>query len=175
MKKVILILALAAFTVSFAQENQNKKTETVTTKTAVKDSKGVNVVSKDVTQTETQVIDLENSDMNKTNQDIAMAPVQIRTNVSYNNEGVNYMFEQQKVGYRMMTGSMDDNKEFALLRPSSQKGYYILSREGNSSFGYFDQNGNFVVEQYDPKSDAIITTTYSLQMKGQKIVEKNKM
>lgn len=50
-----------------------------------------------------------------------------------------------------------------------------MSQDGNSSFGYFNQNGDFVVERYDSKTDAIISTVYQLQVKETKMMKKDKM
>lgn len=146
MKKVLMIFALAAFTTAFAQENKNEKQETVVTKTTVKDSKGADVSTKEVTQTEKQVIALNNSEANQTNQEIVPTPVQVNTDVNYSNEGRNYTFQTAPVGYKMMTSDAGTVKDYAIIRPSSQKGYYIMSQDGNSSFGYFNQNGDFVVD-----------------------------
>lgn len=170
MKKLLIIFALAAFSTTFAQANKNEKKETLTTKTTVTDSKGMNVSSKDITKTETQPVALSTSDANKTNQEMVLPPVYVHTDVSYNSDGTNYMFQEDKSGYRMMKGN-DANaaSAYGLLRATSQKGYYILSQNGDSSFGYFDQNGNFVVESYDDTNDSMKTTTYSIQMKDQKM------
>ncbi len=176
MKKIVFILAFAAFSMSYAQENKNEIKETVVTKTTVEDSQGRDVSTKAVTKTEQQVIALENSDANKTNQNVTMLPAKVDTNVTYSNDGVNYKFESQKKGYRMMSNSADNaSEDYAVLRPSSQKGYYIMSQDGNSSFGYFNQNGNFVVESYDEASDSIVTTVYELQVKDKTVMKKNKM
>jgi len=50
-----------------------------------------------------------------------------------------------------------------------------MSQDGVSSFGYFNQNGNFVVESYDETSDSIVTTVYELQVKDKKVMKKSKM
>ena len=177
MKKVLIVFALfmAAFTTAFAQENKNEKKETVVTKTSVKDSKGIDVSKKEVTQTEKQIIALNSNDANQTNQDIMMKPVEIDTDVNYSNEGTNYTFQSAPVGYKMITSNAGAVEDYAIIRPSSQKGYYIMSQEGNSSFGYFNQNGDFVVERYDATTDAIISTVYQLQIKETKIMKKDKM
>ncbi len=175
MKKVLMIFALAAFTTAFAQENKNEKQETVVTKTAVKSENGKDVSTKAVTQTEKQVVALETSDANQTNQDVVLSPVKVNTNVNYSNEGTNYTFQTAPVGYKMITTDAGSVKDYAIIRPSSQKGYYIMSQDGNSSFGYFNQNGDFVVERYDSKTDAIISTVYQLQVKETKMMKKDKM
>ncbi|HLW31857.1 MAG TPA: hypothetical protein VKX40_06325 [Aequorivita sp.] len=167
MKKILLIFALAAFTTGFAQENKNKTSETVVTKTITTDSKGSDVKTQAVKETKEQVIALDASEANQTNQAIVMKPAEVDTEVTYGYDGNRFKFLSQKdeKGYRMMT--VKDNKtqeEFAIVKPSTQNGYYILSQKGESSFGYFNADGNFVVERYDPKTDAIVSEIYRLQM-----------
>ena len=171
MKKILLIFALAAFTTGFAQENTNTKKETITTKTAVKDSKGTKVSSKAVSIDSQQKIELEAGDSNKTNQNVVMTPVKVDTDVTYDYEGNRFQFLSQKdeEGYRLMT--VKDNAtqdEYAIIKPTSQNGYYIYSQNGKSSFGYFNADGNFVVESYDPETDAIVSQIYKLEFKDSK-------
>ena len=170
-----MIFALAAFTTAFAQENKNEKKETVVTKTTVTDSKGKDVATKAVSRTEKQVVSLDNSDANMTNQDVVMTPTKVSTDVTYSNDGNNYVFQNDKEGYKMMYANADSVKDYAIIRPSTQRGYYIMSQDGNSSFGYFNQNGDFVVESYDPGTDSIISTVYQLQVKEKKVMKKDKM
>ena len=166
MKKILLIVSLAAFTAGFAQENKNEKTETVVTKTAVKTDKGTKVATKAVTQSQQQVIALDDSDQNETNQSVVMKPMEVNTSVSYGYDGNRYQFMNQKdeKGYRLMT--VKDNasqEEYAIIKPTSQNGYYIMSQNGSSSFGYFNAEGNFVVERYDSKTNSIVSDVYKLQ------------
>lgn len=167
MKKVLIVFALAAFTTGFAQENRNEKQETVVTKTAVKSEIGTDVSTKAVTKTEKQVIALSDSDANQTNQAMVMEPTKVNTDVNYGYDGNRFKFINQKDenGYRLMT--VKDNathEEYAIIKPTSQEGYYILSKDGSSSFGYFNAEGNFVVERYDAEKDAIISDIYMLEM-----------
>ena len=79
---------------------------------------------------------LDEQDANKINQSVVMEPVEVDTNVSYEFEGNYFQFlnEENRDGYRLMT--IRDNvadKEYAIIKPSSQDGYYIISREGKSS------------------------------------------
>ena len=175
MKKTLLIFALAAFTTAFAQENKNEKTETTTTKTYVKDSKGVDVDTKAVTKTEDEVIALNNASTDKTNFSTMMLPSEVKTDVNYQNDDREFSFEAQAEGYKMMAIKDKATNEYATIRPSSQKGYYIYTQNGDNSFGYFNQNGNFVVERYDAKTDAIVTTIYKLEVQEQTMNKKNKM
>lgn len=177
MKKTLLIFALAACTVGFAQDNKNKnkKSETVVTKTAVTDKEGTNVSTKAVTRTKKQVLALEASDRNQTNQSVVMKPAVINTEVNYGLNGDRFKFTSQKDedGYRLMTVKDNaTNEEYAIIKPTSQNGYYIMSRDGNSSFGYFNDKGNFVVERYDPKKGAIVTDVYKLHMSSDSSMKK---
>ncbi len=175
MKKILIVLALAAFTTGIAQENRNEKKETVVTKTAVKSEKGTEVSTKAVTQTQKQVIALDASEANQTNQSIQMEPVKVNTEVSYDYDGNRFKFLNQKDedGYRLMT--IKDNatqEEYAVIKPTSQNGYYIMSQQGKSSFGYFNADGNFVVERYDPDLDVIVSEIYKLEMNKDSMKDK---
>lgn len=168
MRKLLLIFALAAFTTGFAQENTNTKKETVVTKKSVKSDLGVDVSTTAETKTEKQTINLDQSDANMTNQTMVMSPTQVDTDVNYSYDGNRFKFLNQKdeKGYRLMT--VKDNatdQEYAIIKPSTQNGYYILSKDGTSSFGYFNKDGNFVVERYDAKLDAVVSDIYKMEMK----------
>lgn len=165
MKKILMIIALAAVTTGFAQENKNEKKETIVTKTAVKSEKGTDVSSKAVTKTEKQVVSLSDMDANQTNQTMIVEPTQIKTDVDYDYNGNRFKFINQKDenGYRMMTVKDNaTNEEYAIIKPTSKNGYYILSQKGKSSFGYMNENGDFVVESYDADKDAVISTIYKI-------------
>lgn len=169
MKKALIIFALAAFTSGFAQvdKNTNKKKETVVTKTAVTNDKGTDVATKAVSRTEKQALTLADSDAQQTNQSVVMKPIELDTDVSYHYNGNRFQFINQKDenGYRLMTVKDNaSNEEYAIIKPTSQNGYYILSQDGTSSFGYFNEEGNFVVDRYDAKLDAVVSNVYKLEM-----------
>lgn len=171
MKKIFLIFALVAFTHTFAQKNTNTQKETVTTKTTVKDNEGAKVSSKSISKSQKQVIALEAENPNQTNQSIVMKPVEVNTDITYGYEGNRFKFlnQKDKDGYRLMT--VKDNatqSEYAIIKPTSQNGYYIYSQDGKSSFGYFNEEGNFVVESYDPETDAVVNQIYRMHVKDDK-------
>lgn len=169
MKKIALIFALAAFTTGFAQKNKNTQKETVVTKTEVTDNKGTTESIKSVSIKQNQKVKLNVADANKTNQSVVMTPVKVNTDVTYAYEGNRFKFlsQKDKDGYRLMT--VKDNKtreEYAIIKPTSQNGYYIYSQNGKSSFGYFNEEGHFVVESYDPETDAIVNQVYKMHLKN---------
>jgi Fe-S cluster assembly iron-binding protein IscA len=180
MKNLMLtVLFLAATGMMYAQDSntENEKKETTVTKTTVKDSKGVDVNTKEVTKTETQDMALKNFDGTH-NFDTQMLPTKVNTDVDYSNDGVTYRFAPRDDTNSFSLMTYDENDvmtNYATLRPSSQAGYYILTQDGVSSFGYFNQNGNFVVESYDPESDSIVTTLYTLDVKSKTTIKKSKM
>ncbi|GHC52018.1 hypothetical protein GCM10008083_14700 [Ulvibacter litoralis] len=170
----MIVFALAAFSTTFAQENVNEKQETTVTKTTVKNSKGVDVSTKAVTNTEKQSIAIEGQ-VDRNNFSTTITPTIANTEVSYNNEGKSYMFENEDNGYKIVSLTGTDKNDHAIVRPSSRDGYYILSQNGESSFGYFDTEGNFVVESYNADTDDITSTIYKIEMKEKKIMKKSKL
>lgn len=175
MKKILIVFALAGFTSVFAQENKSEQTETVTTKVKVKDNTGIHTDVKEVTRTETQPIKLDPKDAGKMDQDYDLGPTKVQTDVSYNSSDHNYIFENEKNGYKVYDTKAGDKKDFAILRPTSVKGYYIMSQEGDNAFGYFNENGSFVVERYNPSTDAVEKTIYKLEMQSKTSIKQNKM
>lgn len=175
MKRFIIITALLVGTISFAQTNKNTETETVITKKTITDNKGTRTATKSESQTRNQKMRLSEKDANKVNQTVIMEPAEVNTSVSYDFEGERFQFinQEDREGYRLMT--IKDNaqdKEYAIIKPTTQNGYYIISKEGKSSFGYFNDEGNFVVERYDEKADKVISDVYRLNKKDLK--SKNK-
>jgi len=177
MKKLLIICALGVFTLSSAQVDKNTNTEkrTVVTKKAVTDDKGTDVATKTVTQTQKQVLKLDDTDAGQTNQSVVMKPVKVDTDVSYDYNGNRFQFINQKDenGYRMMNiRDNATNEEYAIIKPTSQNGYYIMSKSGDTSFGYFNAEGNFVVERYDRNTKTVKTDVYKLQNNS---IQKDKM
>ena len=158
----MIIIAIGAFTAGFAQENVMGKTETTVTKTTVKDNKGVDVSTKAVTDTEKETIEIENQ-VDRSNFQTSMKPMMSNSEVSYSHNGTKYAFQSEENGYKLMSLVDNSKNDFAIIRPSGREGYYICSQEGDSSLGYFDTEGNFVVESYDTENDAVVSTIYKLQ------------
>ena len=175
MKKLFIIFALAVFTTGFAQDNKSEQKETVTTKVTVQDDKGIHTDVEKVTRTESQAIELDPKDAGKRDRDYDLGPTKVQTDVTYKSNGNNYIFENEANGYKMLDTKDGEKKDFARLRATSQKGYYIMSQQGNSSFGYFNEDGNFVVESYNPTTDAIEQTVYKIEVENKSSIEQNKM
>jgi len=65
--------------------------------------------------------------------------------------GKKYSLALDPMGYRVTS---DELKKPALLRMTSTNSYIYRSKEA-TSVGYFDTNGDFVLESYDDKSDKV--------------------
>lgn len=165
MKKFLILTAFLIGVIGFAQERKNTESESVITRQTIKDNQGTKTLTKTESQTKNQRMRLAEEDRNKTNQTVIMDPIEVNTDISYDFDGNRFQFlsQEDKEGYRLMT--VRDNvtdKEYALIKPSSQPGYYIISKEGQSSFGYFDEEGNFVIESYDSSKDRVVTEVFKI-------------
>lgn len=161
MKKIMMIVALAAFTTGIAQNTNEKEVKTVK-KTITTDDTGVNVDTKTVTTEATTDIALGER-QSYHNFNTVMEPTNISTDVDYYNDGKVYRFMPEETGYYIVTKG-DMNKRVARLYPTSQEGYYIYTKNNNSSFGYFNADGDFVVESYDPDNDGVMNYVYKIKM-----------
>lgn len=159
MKRLVILCALAATTIGFAQNKKEVKTKTSTT---VRDSGGEETITKSTTKTETQEIRLTDFE-GKHNFSTVMSPTKVNTDVDYNIEGTTYRFMPQENGYYTIN-NMTTKQPYARLYPTSQVGYYIYTQDNNSSFGYFNEDGDFVVESYDPDGDGVANYIYKINM-----------
>lgn len=172
--KTIIIGAIALlFSVNIHSQNKNVKSEVKTTVTTIKDSKGEKQLVKTQEIKETQNIELQDADSNVLNKEIKETPVQVTaitaitangvTNIVdvdrsayYNHNGQKYQVALVETGYNMYL----PNKEKAAVLRKTSNNNYIYSTKNKTSFGYFDANGNLVLESYDDKTDKVIVETF---------------
>lgn len=175
MKTLITSLCSAVFTsICFAQ-NTNVKSEVTTITTTIKDSEGEKRIVKSEETKEVQPIQLQNEKPNTLNIDTKESPVNVttKTKVSVNGvtesididhssyyikDGVKYQVSLDKSGYLMKT---PEGKKLSFLRRTSNNNYIFKSKD-KFSVGYFDADGNLVLETYDEKTDSIILEKYSV-------------
>ncbi|MDX1461662.1 MAG: hypothetical protein R3359_01295 [Marinirhabdus sp.] len=172
MKKILMIAALAAVTTGFAQNTNKTEVETVK-KTKVTNDEGVEVTTKTTsTKAETELALGERQSYHNFN--TVMEPTKVNTDVDYYNEGTTYRFMPEKSGYYVVNSEERDVK-VARLYPTSQKGYYLYTEDGTNSFGYFNEDGDFVVESYDPDNDGVMNYVYKIRMDDdtKKMLKKN--
>ena len=172
MKNIVTILMLSLGVILNAQVNKNVTEETKTTKVTVNDGSNAKTLVKTEKREATQNIELKDADSKKLNKDIKQTPVEVKATTTVSGDGIQpqtdrltyyemngrkYAFVSDKAGYRIAS---PDDKDFGLLRKTSNNNYIYRTKD-RTSMGYFDANGNFVVETYDDKTDGITIETYS--------------
>ena len=70
--------------------------------------------------------------------------------------GKKYNVALDSRGYRILS---EDNKEEAFLRKTSTNSF-IYHNKNKIAIGYFDVEGNLILETYDPKTDTISFQKY---------------
>lgn len=163
------------FALNIQAQNSNVKSEVKTTVTTIKDSDGKKEIIKTQDVKEVQDLELKDAESNVLNKELKETPVNVTavTKVSedgmtkvvdvdrsayYNLNGKKYQISNDKGGYTMY---YPDGKKSAILRKTSNNNY-IYRTNTNTSFGYFDANGNLKLETYDPKTDQVTVTTYTI-------------
>lgn len=164
MKNLLLTAALLGTFGVFAQ-NVNVTEEITTIKVANANNNGIEISTTEQTKTTTQDIALKNSDANQTNFTEVLGTKEINTEFEYDLAGTVYVFERDGNGFKMVTVDKDESRnDYAKIKATNQLGYFYILTEGKpNAFGYYDEDANFVVESYNPKTDKIEVITYSLR------------
>lgn len=179
MKTIFLMAGVLLFSINTQAQNKNVTDVTKTTVTTVKDSDGEKQVVKQQEVQEVQNIELQNADSKALNKDMKETPVEVtsKTTVTnpdgstrtvdidrsayYDYNGKNYQLKLDPAGYAIIS---PENKKVGVLRATSTNSY-IYRGKNSTSIGYFDTNGNLVVETYDDKSDKVTIETYTRTQK----------
>lgn len=174
MKTVYIGTMIFLLTLNIQAQNKNVKDETKTTITTVTDSKGDKKYVKKENTREVQEIELKSEKPNTLNIETKDSPIQVVTTTKITNpDGTTrtvdidrssyYSLNDKKYkialdanGYRMLS---DDEKTSALLRKTSTNSFIYRSGD-KSAIGYFDTNGNLILETYNPKTDTVSYETY---------------
>jgi len=156
---------------------QNTNVTDVSKKTVVtvKDSEGEKKLVKNENTKEVQNVELHDADSKALNKDVKPSPVQVTATTTvtapdgttrtvdvdrsaYYSLGGNKMrFAIDPAGY---TVTNEKGKREALLRRAGNNSYIYRTKD-KTSIGYFDTNGNFVLESYDDKTDKVTTEVYT--------------
>lgn len=156
---------------------QNTNVTDVSKKTVVtvKDSEGEKKLVKNENTKEVQNVEFHDADSKALNKDVKPSPVQVTATTTvtapdgttrtvdvdhsaYYSLGGNKMrFAIDPAGY---TVTNEKGKREALLRRAGNNSYIYRTKD-KTSIGYFDTNGNFVLESYDDKTDKVTTEVYT--------------
>lgn len=175
MKTIILGIAIAAFSIHAQGQNQNVTNISKTTTTTVKDSDGEKQLVKKENTKEVQNIEFENADSNALNKSVQPSPVQVTSTVQitgpdgntrtvdvdrsayYSVGGDKYQVTVDNTGYTMMD---QKGKRAGVLRQTGNNSYIYRTKD-KTAVGWFDNNGNLILQTYDDKSDSFKTETYT--------------
>ncbi len=170
MKTILLTVATVfAFSANtFAQAPKNVKSETKTTITTIKDSQGEKKLVKTEDTKEVQKIQLGEEKANTININQVPSPVDVvkTTEISidgkvqevnvdhsayYMLDGQKYQMQSDKSGYTLTS---PDSKSKGILRKTSNNNYIYIN-DNKVAVGFYDTDGNFILETYDSKSDTM--------------------
>lgn len=176
MKTLISGTIFFLFSMNIQAQNQNVKSEIKTTTTIIKDSEGEKTSIKKEDIQELQNIELKDAESNILNKEIMETPVQV-TSVTkitnpdgstrtvdidrssfYTSDNKKYKVNLDASGYKIISVH---NGSSAILRKTSTNSY-IYKAKGKTSIGYFDMEGNLILETYDDKSDKVNTQKYTV-------------
>ncbi|WP_111307118.1 hypothetical protein [Confluentibacter sediminis] len=179
MRHVIYICLFLFTGTVFAQEKPKEVKEEVEVKTIkIKDNEKTTENKVKVVTRETNDIELNENDKNKTNQERIPTATKVEKLTYIDNDGGdsydvltketsykmadgNYVFSPSDNGFEM-SHSMDNNQSEKIGKSwaASIKGYYIVDGTSHSGIGYFDKNGNFVTEYYNKDTKQVEIKTY---------------
>ncbi len=170
MKVLMISMFALLLSISGQAQNTNKKTEVKTTTTTVKDGKGEKKIVKTEETKEVQDIKLESAKPGtlnipmKNNQEVDVTKktqvsvngvtqfIDVDRSAYYTSNGQKYQVALDNSGYTM---TLPDTQGRAILRRTSNNNY-IFKNNDKLSVGYFDADGNLVLETYDEKTDTVV-------------------
>jgi hypothetical protein len=173
MKNIILTSIVLLATLTSLAQNKNIKETTLTTTKTVNTPTGQKKYVKVENTKEVQKIELENPKPNTLNIPAKDSPILVTTTTTdinpdgstrtvdvnrssyFESNGSKYKLESDPSGYVLTDG----NSSPSLLRKTSTNSY-IFRSENKTAVGYFDTNGDLIVEIYDDKSDKITVQKY---------------
>lgn len=175
MKTILLGISVLLCSFTSIAQNKNVQETTKTTVTTVKASDGEKTFVKNENVKEVQNIELNEAKPNTLNIDMKASPVSVTTTTQitnpdgttrtvdvdrssyYTSNGNQYKLALDASGYTLSSG----NSKPALLRKTSTNSY-IYHTKNKMAIGYFDTNGNLILETYDDKSDRVSVETYNV-------------
>ena len=172
MKTITYGLIAILFSLSTQAQIKNVKSEVKTTVTTVTNNTGEKKSVKKEEVKEAQKIELKDADSNVLNKEIKSTPVEVTTTTTMSANGVTNSVQVDRSAYYDLNGEryqvklsesgyniyQPNTKKAAVLRKTSNNNY-IYSGTNKTSYGYFNADGNLVLESYDPVTDKVTIET----------------
>lgn len=180
MKNLIYVSAFLLCTGVFAQEKPKEVKEETEVKVVKSNNGKKNVEQKvKVVTRETANVELDKNDAKKVNQDRIKATKKVEKMVMVDNDGdnsyefltketyfvsgdQNYKFTPSNTGFDIAFDN--DNDKFIKVGKAwttSNNSVYLIRGKMHNGIGYFDAEGNFVIEYYNKDTSKMETTIYS--------------
>ncbi|NNC50641.1 MAG: hypothetical protein HKO01_08920 [Flaviramulus sp.] len=181
MKNIIYISALLLFTGAIAQEaNKEAKEETEVKIVKIKNGNKTTEKKVKVITRETGSVELAEADENKVNQDRVESVSKVEKMVMVDDDGdedydyitketyykigdKEFLFKPNNRGFDIAFNNNEEKfvKKATALNTNAS-GHYIVNGEAFSGIGYFNRNGDFVIEYYNKENDTLEIKTYIL-------------
>lgn len=178
MKNLAFAMLAILFSISSQAQNKNVKSEVQTTVTTVNDSDGVKKIVKTQEVEEVQNIELQDPSTNVLNKETKESPIQVIKTTKISENGITKMIDVDRSAYYDLNGVkyqvIADDKGYTMFYPIGTKAAilrktsnnnYIYKTKNNTSIGYFDANGNLILETYNDKTDKVTVTKYDIIQK----------
>lgn len=170
MKKIILIIAALFAPLYIFAQNTDVQKESKTTVKTVKDSQGEKKVIKTEEVKEVNKIEFKDPNSNSREKEVLETPPEVTTKIKVTVDGVTREITHDYSGYYLYNGTkyqlILDKVGYSFINPETKKRLMTLRETSNGSYivtgkrvsvGYFDSNGNLVMESLNPKTDTVIT------------------
>ena len=177
MKSIYLVFALLFLNMVYAQTDP-KKDVMIETKTITKQQHTAEGIKESTVEMNTRTendVKLAEGDKNKINQERVSVPVQVtetimvtdntpftsdKTSMTYKVDDRICEFKMNENGFVILDS--DNSKPTKVEQSDADVTQFVLNDNGQTGIGYFDENGNFIVQQFDKKSNKIVSKIYTL-------------
>lgn len=179
MKNLIFIFSFLMLTGAYAQEKKpiDKMEETTTTKTTINNNgEEVSENTVKVTTKKEQLIKTKQLEGNTTNGYKVDTPIKVTKmiqidrdsdpfydiadkTVYYNLNGEKFTLTSNSNGFLMATPS---DISYGEAMKSASNHFYLMTIKGHPGVGYFDSNGNLIVEYYDKVNNVMMMESYEM-------------
>lgn len=183
MKKVILsILALVVSFNVIAQEKPKEVKEETEVKTVkINDGEKISEKKVKVVTREEAHVELDEKDAQKVNQSRVDSNVKVKKTVSVDNDSDNnydtlstvtycklgdnnYRLTPNEIGFDIaFNHDASTFEKVGTAVSSGSKGHYIVNGKSYNGIGYFDNDGNLIVEYYNSNKNMVETKTYIIK------------
>lgn len=173
MKNLIYIcLFLFAGTIMSQEKPKNVSEETTVKTTKTNNGEKITESKVKVTTREEQNIEFDEKDKNKTDQNIIDSPTKITKTLEiddnknqaydskveiayYEFDGRKYNFTKNDTGFLITSDNKNDAFKSGSIIKASKENHYLFNAENHTGIGYFNSEGNFITEYYNPKTGVL--------------------